>query len=251
MQSTDLITPLAIGSPIALSGDKNIPSQTASGTDTSSISAGFLPITSQPLDDGGIAPERIDFNGMFYLSTDQRFYLQNGGVITYDTTVATAIGGYPKGAVLDYIDSNDNYCKVISLVENNQYDFVTTPSYINGTYWDYASLKTDLSNMNPTQNAKDTIFNWNIPNYANAITVYNRSGAGSFNIDWNGWLAFDLYCNQNSARYQIGIDGVRVGATASDEGDRAAGIVMVKSGSVVSWNGSQSIVLKKVPYLGG
>lgn len=140
MQSTDLITPLAIGSPIALSGDKNIPSQTASGTDTSSISAGFLPITSQPLDDGGIAPERIDFNGMFYLATDQRVYLQNGGVITYDSSVATKIGGYPAGAILGYVDSQGNYGFVRSLVDNNQYNFVTTPSYINGIYWTWTYL---------------------------------------------------------------------------------------------------------------
>ena len=89
------------------------------------------------------------------------------------------------------------------------------------------------------------------PDYAHAVTVVNSSGSGSYNINWNGWLAFDLYCNQNSAKFQIEIDGVRVGATASDEGDRAAGIVMVKSGSVISWNGSQSIVIKKVPFIGG
>lgn len=135
MQSTDVVSPLAIGSPIALNGDKNIPPQNASGTDTSSINLGFLPITSEPLDDGGVAPERIDFNGMFYLSTDQRVFLQNGGVITYDATVASAIGGYPASAILSYIDGSGNYGLVESLIDNNQYNFVSTPSYINGTYW--------------------------------------------------------------------------------------------------------------------
>ena len=135
MQSTDVVTPLAIGSPIAVNGDKNIPPQTASGTDTSSINLGFLPITSEPLDDGGVAPERTDFNGMFYLATDQRVFLQNGGVITYNADVATAIGGYPEGAILGNIDSNGNFGLVKSLVDNNQYNFVTTPSYINNTYW--------------------------------------------------------------------------------------------------------------------
>ena len=138
MQSTDVVSPLAIGSPIALNGDKNIPPQNASGTDTSSINLGFLPITSEPLDDGGVAPERIDFNGMFYLSTDQRVFLQNGGVITYDATVASTIGGYPAGAILGYIDGSGNYGLVESLIDNNQYNFVSTPSYINGTYWKWA-----------------------------------------------------------------------------------------------------------------
>lgn len=141
MQSTDLVTPLAIQTPIAVNGDKNIPAQNASGTETSSINLGFLPITSEPLDDGGIAPERTDFNGMFYLSTDQRVYLQNGGVITYDSNVASAIGGYPLNAILGYIDSSNNLGFVRSLIDNNQYNFVTTPSYINGTYWEYVNLK--------------------------------------------------------------------------------------------------------------
>lgn len=89
------------------------------------------------------------------------------------------------------------------------------------------------------------------PDYSKAVTVVNSSGSGSHNIDWDGWLAFDLYCNQNSAKFQTYIDGVMVGATASDEGDRAAGVVLVNNGSVVSWNGSQTIIIKKIPFVGG
>lgn len=149
MQKTDVINPLAIGTPIAVNGDKNIPNQTATGTDTSSINAGFLPITSEPLDDGGVAPERTDFNGMFYLSTDQRVFLQNGGVITYNTDVATAIGGYPQDAVLGYIDTSGNFGFVKSLINNNQYDFVTNPSYIDGSHWEYANLS-NFTLLDPT-----------------------------------------------------------------------------------------------------
>lgn len=146
MQSSEIIQPLAIGTAIANSGNKNIPPQTATGTDTSSISAGFLPVTSEPLDDGGIAPERIDFNGMFYLATDQRVFLQNGGVITYDDNVATAIGGYPQGAILGYITST-SYGFVKSLVDNNQYNFVTTPSYIDGVNWSYIPLTNTIETI--------------------------------------------------------------------------------------------------------
>lgn len=143
MQKTDLITPLAIQTPIALNGNKNIPSQTAGSSDTSSISAGFLPITSEPLDDGGLAPERTDFNGMFYLSTDQRVFLQNGGFITYDDNVASAIGGYPKGAVLGYLDSNNYYHDVVSLVDNNQNtNFNNDPTWIDNEHWAYGQPST-------------------------------------------------------------------------------------------------------------
>ena len=109
----------------------------------------------------------------------------------------------------------------------------------------------DLSNTTPSQSFINSVKSWTnfLPDYSRAVTVYNSSGGGSYTVDWTGWLAFDLYCNQNSAKFQIYVDGVMVGATASDEGDRAAGIVMVKSGSVVTWNGSQGIVLKKVPFV--
>lgn len=141
MQSTEIVKPTAIQTPFAVNGNKNIPKQNATGTDTSSINLGFLPITSEPLDEGGVAPERTDFNGMFYLSTDQRVYLQNGGYITYDTNVATAIGGYPAGAILGYLDNSGNFSYVQSLIDNNQYNFISTPSYINGIYWKYVSGK--------------------------------------------------------------------------------------------------------------
>lgn len=146
MQKTDLIAPLPIGTPIALTGDKTIPPQSATGTDTSSIDVGFLPITSEPLDDGGIAPERLDFNGMFYLSTDQRVFLQNGGFITYDSSVATKIGGYPEGAILGYV-SQSGYGFVESLIDNNQYNFVTTPSYIDGINWRFIPLINTLETI--------------------------------------------------------------------------------------------------------
>jgi hypothetical protein len=115
------------------------------------------------------------------------------------------------------------------------------------------NLASDISdletNLNTLRNEFDSVDL--TPKYTNAVTVVNSSGGGSYNINWNGWLAFDLYCNANSARYQFYINNVMVGATASDEGDRAAGIVMVKSGSVATWNGSQSIVIKKIPFVGG
>ena len=137
MKKIDIVQPLAVQTPFAINGDKNIPSQTATGTDTSSIDLGFLPITSEPLDSGGIAPERIDFNGMFYLSTDQRVFLQNGGFITYDTGVVSAIGGYPQDAILGYIDENGNFGFVRSLINDNAYNFIETPTYINNTYWEW------------------------------------------------------------------------------------------------------------------
>ena len=111
---------------------------------------------------------------------------------------------------------------------------------------DISDLSSDLTDLRNDFESKDIT-----PDYSKAVTVRNSSGGGSLAIDWNGWLEFDLYCCQNSAAFQFYIDGIMVGATASDEHDRASNIVLVKSGSTATWNGSQSIVIKKVPFVGG
>ena len=67
MLKSEIIQPTPLQTPFAVNGTKVIPNQTASGKDTASIDAGFLPITGKALDDGGQAPERPDFNGLFYL----------------------------------------------------------------------------------------------------------------------------------------------------------------------------------------
>ena len=126
MKSTDIVKPLAMASTFAndvysASGtvDFEIPASTSTSVeDTCVLDNGFLPITSQDLDTGGKAPERKNFNGLFYLSTDQRTFLQNGGIITFDADVSAAIGGYPQGAVLDYVNGSD-YRKVISMKDDN------------------------------------------------------------------------------------------------------------------------------------
>lgn len=53
-------------------------------TGSASWSAGFPPETQKPLDAGGIAPRRQDFNQMFYLLTEALKYAQNGGLWSYD-----------------------------------------------------------------------------------------------------------------------------------------------------------------------
>lgn len=148
MKKTDVTQPVAMATPFAegvysttSTDDFEIPAATSTTADDSCVmDDGFLPITSTALDDGGKAPERKNFNGMFYLSTDQRFFLQNGGFITYNPDVATAIGGYPQDAILDFIDSNGNYKKVRSLIDDNSNNFVADETLIDGTNWEEISM---------------------------------------------------------------------------------------------------------------
>ncbi|MBS6552904.1 MAG: hypothetical protein KH321_03060 [Clostridium sp.] len=135
MKATEVIQPIAISQPIANQGTKfNIP-EAPTGSELASIAEGFPDITMKALDDGGLPPRGQDCNGMFYLSTDQRVFLQNGGIITFNETVSNTIKGYPSGAVLDYIDPSGTFKKVQSLIDDNTNNFVTNPGFIDNEKW--------------------------------------------------------------------------------------------------------------------
>lgn len=91
----------------------------ATGTNRASFSEGFGVITSTPIDDGGVPPNRLDFNGLGYLATAVAYFLQNGGFYTFNSSVSSQIGGYPQGAILWYVDSGVPKYMVRSLVANN------------------------------------------------------------------------------------------------------------------------------------
>lgn len=145
MKATDIVQPMPMATAIAANGSKdNIPQEQSSATDTwyCSVEKGFPDITMKPMDEGGYPPRGQGANGLFYIASDQKVYLQNGGSITFDQDVSDEIGGYPQGAVLDYIE-NGNFNKVISLIDDNTYNFVNDPTYINGTYWQKLSFSGD------------------------------------------------------------------------------------------------------------
>lgn len=139
MRSLDL--PQILYQPFASTGDKNtiLNSPSTEDPQRANLQTGFPPITQIPIANGGIPPERMDFNGLGYLLSSFYFFTQCGGVYTFNRNVSNAIGGYPLGAVLYYTDSNGTTYKVRSLLENNTFDFVTTPSYIDDKHWAYVS----------------------------------------------------------------------------------------------------------------
>lgn len=134
--ASQLDQPPILVKPFASSGDKNTIPEDATGTQAASLEEGFPSITSTPLSQGGIPPQRTDFNGLGYLLSSQFFYLQNGGSFTFNQDVSDAIGGYPQGAVLKYLASDGlSGYEVVSMINNNTYNFVATPSYIDGIKW--------------------------------------------------------------------------------------------------------------------
>ena len=72
--------------PFADSGDKNIIPVSSATTGAATLPAGFPPITSLPLEAGGVAPTRQDFNGVLYMLSAIACWTQAGGLWTYSAT---------------------------------------------------------------------------------------------------------------------------------------------------------------------
>ena len=80
--------PAILPGAFAAEGDKNtIPANNDGLSGLASIAKGFPPITQQPLAQGGLPPQRQDFNGIFNLFSQFLLYAQNGGVYAYNNTL--------------------------------------------------------------------------------------------------------------------------------------------------------------------
>lgn len=99
MKSTDLpkFMPVAFG----VNGQRqDLQASSVSGTSLASYDSGFPPITMVDKTAGGIPPQGKDFNQILYeLSADAKWN-QASGVYPYNADFSTAIGGYPKGALV-------------------------------------------------------------------------------------------------------------------------------------------------------
>ena len=80
---------------LGASADVNVlPATTPSGSGRASTSGLFPPVTQLPLDQGGIAPERGDFNALFKYLGEYIYYAMQGGVYTYVTTYDYTAGNF-------------------------------------------------------------------------------------------------------------------------------------------------------------
>lgn len=114
--------PTKIQLPFATSGDKvavPIPSQIAVTDGRASFTDGFPPLNATPLSAGGVAPFWTDFNGLLNQITAIQQWQCAGAGFKYDATFATAIGGYPAGAMLTSPSGNQTW---LNLADNNSTD---------------------------------------------------------------------------------------------------------------------------------
>lgn len=108
-----------IQQPFANGGQRAELPNGATGTNRASMAEGWNSITSTPIDQGGVPPNRLDFNGLGYLATVLLYFMQQGGFFQYDSTISGYLGGYPKGAILWMVDNGVPQYAVRSTINNN------------------------------------------------------------------------------------------------------------------------------------
>ena len=94
--------PNKIPRPFADSGDKNSIPDSSGALGFASWQEGFPAITGTPFAQGGVAPKRADFNGIFNALSLAALWQQQGGFYAYDATT-----DYEVGNVVEY--SGDLY----------------------------------------------------------------------------------------------------------------------------------------------
>ena len=151
---------------LGASADVNvIPATTPAGTGLASMASIFPAITQVPIDSGGIAPERADFNALFKMLGDQSYFLQQGGVYSYSASYAYRAG--------DLVMYNGNLYLCIQAHAAG----AAAPS--NTSYW--RKLAT-LQDIPPAATVNDGQLTINVNGSAVATFTANQAGNSTANI---------------------------------------------------------------------
>lgn len=172
-----------------------LPATTPTGSGRASTSGLFPPVTQLPLDQGGIAPERGDFNALFKYLGEYIYYAMQGGVYTYVTTYNYTAGNFVlhegslylciaangPGSVIKY-PTDTAYWRRLALMS----DIPAVPTVGNGTITVQAS-GTSIGSFTVNQGGNSTI---NIPEATvNAFGVVKADELGAYN-GTQGWVRF-------------------------------------------------------------
>ena len=112
-------------------GSTNITEIESVSGDNVNFVDGFPSAYGAPSSNNGKFVTRKEMNAIGNLASRDLFYHKCGGLNTFDPQFCAAIGGYPKGAVLQYAVANQIF-EVMSLVENNTIDFTNSNSGVSG-----------------------------------------------------------------------------------------------------------------------
>ena len=194
--ATSNTTPVVIPQPIAAqatSENINAIPNGATGTNRASFQEGFPAITRMPVIENplptqasGLPPKQQDFNGLFNAVSQHNFFAQNGGLYSFNQAVSDAIGGYPQGSLLWAIVGGKPTA-VYSLVENNTFNFLTNPEYLDGVHWAFIDAGLPTGTI-ITWGANDAPDGYLI---CNGAAISRTTYARLFNVIGTTWGAGD------------------------------------------------------------
>ena len=167
---------------LGASADVNtLPATTPAGSGRASTSGLFPPITQQPLDEGGLAPERADFNALFKYLGEYVFYAMQGGIYTYVTTY-----NYTAGNLVMHGGS-----LYLCIASNGPGSAVKYPT--DAAYWRQLALTSQLPTVNngmltiqrngsnvatfSANQAGNTTANISVPTVNNGTLTIQKDGA--------------------------------------------------------------------------
>lgn len=121
----------------------DIPVNAPTDPQLASFELGFPPITMTPKASDGLPPYGQDMNGILKVLSEHTRFQNSGGVYRFDSALATILGGYDSGTVLQ---SNDGLRQYVSGVNANMDDFNADPSSIGVTWFPHnaRSIRSDL-----------------------------------------------------------------------------------------------------------
>ena len=146
-----MANPTLLDMPIAVNGTKNTIPATTADPGFATQNAGFPTETSLPLNQGGIAPSREDFNGLFNLVSGVAFYAQKGFTFEYSSTQ-----DYYKGCVI--IDPSDG--QKYECIANMTAGTVTPHSDSSHTYWQLAGSSSSAVAYNTPYRGAELPYTW-------------------------------------------------------------------------------------------
>lgn len=114
---------------------------------TVSLARGFDAAYDVPVINGGSILDTKVLNSVLSLVSRDAAYRQAGGIYTFEQELSDIIGGYPEGAILQYLDANGTLHYLRSLVDNNTSNFVRDG--IDSTKWAFC-LPAETSRNLPT-----------------------------------------------------------------------------------------------------
>lgn len=215
---------------LGASADVNvIPATTPAGTGLASMSSLFPAITQVPIDAGGIAPERADFNALFKLLGDSVYFLQQGGVFSYSASYAYRAG--------DLVMYNGNLYRCIQAHAAG----AAAPS--NASYWAAIASAGDIpTKTSQLQNDSGFVTSASVPtktsqlqNDSGFVTSASVPTKTSQLQNDSGFITASSLPTVNNGTLTIQQDGVTVGTfTANQSGNSTVNITGGGGGGTLS-----------------